>query len=529
MGLQILQWQFNSALDLLEICTFMRLYSSPSTFASVVYDTDLCLLLPLMYLTMATMALLLYGVVVTTHQTRSAPVVHTTITLLGVWTLLLDFLLVMNMSQVEASVLYHTHSVDALTYTFQAGILVITALSLWLGMGYCVRTRLNAYEYVVLVLLATSGMMLLVGSQDLLGLYLAIELQSLCMYVLAAYARYSEFAVEAGLKYFVLGAFSSGLLLYGASLLYGATGTTNLYDMAHMFAGGTQEALSTTMGMPMCELGLVLLLVGLLFKLAAAPFHMWSPDVYEGAPTSVTAYFMMVPKIAFVGALLRVLYGGCIDLMDTWQTVLILSSGLSMIVGAFAALVQTRLKRLLALSSVGHVGFMLAAASTGTPEGVRALVVYLAMYVIMNMTLFTYILGHAQGGSSPRLVTDLTGIARTQPLAALALCIMWFSMAGIPPLGGFYGKAMVFYSTMAGQISSLAVLGVLTSVVSCFYYIRVIKIMYFETSPTWPEAPRVSAIGGIVQALGVGVLVGLMAYPGPLDTMAQRVALALCT
>jgi NADH-quinone oxidoreductase subunit N len=498
------------------------------SFVTMVFDVDLPLMIPLMYLSVATMAVLMYGVVYSTDTHRHAPVLQQAATGVSLWILVLTLGLVCNTPDLEATVLYHTQSIDDVSTTLQAGILLATMVSLWSGLGYCIRTRLNTYEYVVLVLLATQGMMLLVASQDLVGLYLAIELQSLCFYVLAAYARHSEFAVEAGLKYFVLGAFSSGLLLFGASLMYGATGTTNLMDMATILAGGTQDILTTTHGMPTCELGLILITVGLLFKLAAAPFHMWSPDVYEGAPTSVTAYFMMVPKIAFMGALVRVLYGGCYDLLDTWQTVLVLASGLSMIVGAFAALIQTRLKRLLALSSVGHVGFMLAAVSTGTVEGVQAMFVYLAIYTVMNMTMFTYILGGREGGQSPRLVTDLTGLGYTQPLIALTMCVIWFSMAGIPPLAGFYSKAMVFYSAVAGHMSTLAVLGVLTSVVSCFYYIRVIKVMYFETSPTWPEAPRMSYTAACLQALGVGMLVCLMAYPAPLENMAQRIALCVC-
>jgi NADH-quinone oxidoreductase subunit N len=204
------------------------------------------------------------------------------------------------------------------------------------------------------------------------------------------------------------------------------------------------------------------------------------------------------------------------------------ASASSMLVGAFAALVQTRIKRLLALSSVGHVGFMLAAASTGTIEGVEALVVYLVVYIIMNISMFTYLLGSRNNGETPRLITDLTGLGVTQPLVALAMCIMWFSMAGIPPLAGFYSKAMVFYSTVAGHVSTLAVLGVLTSVVSCFYYIRVIKIMYFETSTTWPEAPRMSSMASTIQAVGTLLLVGLMLYPTPLEALARSVALSIC-
>lgn len=495
---------------------------------AVVFDTDLPLVIPTLYLSVATLSLLIYGVVYSTSPARGAPVLQRCATRLGIWSIFLTLLLVCNAPSVEALVLYTTQSVDTLSLYFQGGILVATAASLLCGLGYCTRTRLNSYEYVVLCMLASLGMMLLVSSQDLVGLYLAMELQSLCLYVLVAYARYSEFAVEAGLKYFVLGAVSSGLFLFGASLLYGATGTTHLLDMAQLLSGGGVDATTTTTGLPTCELGLVLLLVGLLFKLAAAPFHMWSPDVYEGAPTSVTAYAMMVPKVAFVGVLLRVLYGGFYDLMDTWQTVLVLSSALSMLVGAFGALVQTRLKRLLALSSVGHVGFMLAAASTGTLEGVQALVVYLVVYTLMNGVVFSHMLGGSSGGDSPRLVTDLTGLGATQPLVALGLCALWFSMAGIPPLAGFYSKAAVFYAAVAGGVSSLAVLGVLASVVSCFYYIRVIKVMYFEQPSTRPLATEMSPGASGIQALCVLCLVGLMAYPGPLDTLARGVALSVC-
>jgi len=495
---------------------------------SMVFDVDLPLLIPFLYCSVATLGILVYGVYYSTNTHRHAPVLMSNATYMALWILALTNVLLYNAPDVSATVLYHTQSLDSVSTTLHMAIVCTTMVSLWCGVGYCIRSRLNSYEYVVLILLATQGMMLLVSSQDFLSLYLAIELQSLCFYVLAAYARHSEFAVEAGLKYFVLGALSSGLLLLGASLMYGATGTTNFMDMAQLYAGGTHTALITTQGMPTCELGLLLVLTGLLFKLAAAPFHMWSPDVYEGAPTSVTAYFMMVPKIAFMGALVRVLYGACYDFMDTWQTVLVVASAMSMMVGAFAALVQTRLKRLLALSSVGHVGFMLAALSTGTPEGVQAMFLYLFVYTCMNITMFTYILGDAQGGQSPRLVTDLTGIGVSQPLLALTLCVGWFSMAGIPPLAGFYSKAMVFYSAVAGHMNSLAVLGVLTSVVSCFYYIRVIKVMYFETSSTWPEAPRMNYVSACIQACSIIVLVCLMMYPSPIESVAQRLALCVC-
>nr|ATZ81794.1 NADH-ubiquinone oxidoreductase chain 2 [Picochlorum sp. 'soloecismus'] len=499
-----------------------------STHAVFVVENDIPLMFPVIYLSIATMALLLYGVVASTSVTRHAPVLQVPVTHIALWSLVLTYGLLWNMPCVEASVFYNTQLLDTYTSLFQMGIILATGVSLWCGLGYCLRTRINAYEYVVLILLATQGIVLLVASQDLVGLYLAIELQSLCFYVLAAYARYSEFAVEAGLKYFVLGAFSSGLLLFGASLLYGATGTTNLMDMAQMFAGGITDALVTTGGMPTCELGMILVTVGLLFKLAAAPFHMWSPDVYEGAPTSTTAYFIIVPKIAFMGALLRVLYGGWYDCMDTWQPSIILASGASMLVGAFAPLIQTRIKRLLALSSVGHVGFILAAVSTGTVEGIQALVVYLVIYTIINSTMFTYILGGSTGGESPRRITDFTGLGTTQPLVALTLSIIWFSMAGIPPLAGFYSKVMVFYSTVAGHISTLAVLGVLISVVSCFYYIRVIKVMYFETPTMWPESSRMSYGGSLIQAVGMVCLLGIMLYPRPLEYLAKSIAYTIC-
>jgi len=348
-----------------------------------------------------------------------------------------------------------------------AAIMVLVA-----GQAY-VREKMSAFEYPVLICFAVLGMMMMVSANGLMSLYLGLELQSLSLYVAAAFRRDSGRATEAGLKYFVLGAVSSGLLLYGCSLIYGFTGTLDFDGLAYLLDGAAPASAGVVTG-------LMFLLAGLAFKVSAVPFHMWTPDVYEGAPTPVTAFFAAAPKIAALALLIRVLAGPFQGMLEDWRQVIILLSVLSMLLGAFAAIVQTDLKRLLAYSSIGHAGYALIGLAAGTAESVQAMLIYLAVYLFMTVGVFACILALRVNDRTIRAIPELAGLKSEKPLLALVLMVLMFSMAGIPPMAGFIGKFVIFKAAVDSGLTLLAVTGALASVVSAFYYLRIIKIMYFD-------------------------------------------------
>ncbi len=351
-------------------------------------------------------------------------------------------------------------------------ILAGSALAIVMSRSYMQRENAWRFEYPVLILLATVGMMMMVSANDLIALYLGLELQSLALYVIAAFQRDTVRSTEAGLKYFVLGALSSGMLLYGASLVYGFAGTTSFERLATVFEGGDPSVGAVV--------GLVFVIAGLAFKVSAVPFHMWTPDVYEGAPTPVTALFSVAPKIAAIALFVSVMVGPFRELLQQWQQVVVLVSIASMLLGAFAAIVQTNIKRLMAYSSIGHVGYILLGLAAGTEDGVRGILIYVAIYMVMNLGTFAVILSMRRHNVMVEEISDLAGLSRSQPLMALALAIFMFSMAGIPPLAGFFGKLYIFMPAIDAGLVIPAVIGVVSSVVSAFYYLRIIKIAYFD-------------------------------------------------
>jgi NADH-quinone oxidoreductase subunit N len=328
-------------------------------------------------------------------------------------------------------------------------------------------------------------MLLLVSSYDLLSLYLGVELMSLSFYILAAYKRNSEFSGEAGLKYFILGAFSSGLLLFGSSMLYGFTGMTNFEDIAKLLVG--LGAMTDTVSYNGIIIGILFISVALLFKVAAAPFHMWSPDVYEGSPTPITAFFSTVPKVALLGLFIRLYYYTFFDFITLWQELFITCAIVSMIWGSVAALAQRRIKRLMAYSGIVNIGYMLVGVASGTITSIVVLLVYLVIYVIMTIVFFSFMLGmqNYRTGALNVYLTDLTNIGKTNTVVALAVSLILFSMIGLPPLAGFFGKMYLFLAVINSELYAAAILGVLSSVVAAFYYIRIIKLMYFESGKTF--------------------------------------------
>ncbi|HXW27458.1 MAG TPA: NADH-quinone oxidoreductase subunit NuoN [Xanthobacteraceae bacterium] len=389
------------------------------------------------------------------------------------------------------------------------------AAALLMSFDYAKRQMRPTFEFPVLILLSVTGMLMLISAADLIALYLGLELMSLCLYVLAAFDRESVRATEAGLKYFVLGALSSGMLLYGASLIYGFTGTVS-------FAGIAAAAGSGGIGL---VFGLVFLFAGLCFKVSAVPFHMWTPDVYEGAPTPVTAFFAAAPKVAAIAVFVRAAVVAFPTVAAQWQQILVFVAIASMVLGAFAAIGQRNIKRLMAYSSIGHMGYALVGLAAGTPEGVQGVVVYMTIYVAMTLGTFACILAMRRGDAMVEEIADLKGLARTQPAMAFFLAMLLFSMAGVPPLAGFFAKFYVFLAAIKAGLYTLAVIGVLASVVGCYYYLMIVKVMYFDE----PEGRFETMPGELKTVLGVTGLFVLVffVYPAPLVDAAATAAKSL--
>ena len=363
---------------------------------------------------------------------------------------------------------------DGMTRFLKVLVLIAAALTLLMTFDDFARAKVLLFEYPVLVLLATLGMMMMVSANDLIALYLGIELQSLALYVIAAFKRDDVRSSEAGLKYFVLGALSSGMLLYGASLLYGVTGSTGYAAIA---AAAASEGMAANLGL---IVGLVFVMVGLAFKISAVPFHMWTPDVYQGAPTPVTAFFAGAPKVAAMALLLRFTQSALPTVAPQWQQIVIFLSIASMVLGAFAAIGQTNIKRLIAYSSIGHVGFALVGLASNNAEGTAGVLIYLAIYVAMTLGTFACVLSMRRGDKNVEDIDQLAGLAKTDLRLASILALLMFSLAGIPPLAGFWAKWYAFLPAIKAGLYPLAIIGVVASVVGAFYYLRIIKIMFFD-------------------------------------------------
>jgi NADH-quinone oxidoreductase subunit N len=390
-----------------------------------------------------------------------------------------------------------------------------TAVAILMSFDFVRRAGMRKFEYPILMLLSAVGMGMLISATDLIALYLGLELMSLSLYVIAAIDRDSAKSTEAGLKYFVLGALSSGMLLYGASLIYGATGHIS-------FAGIAQAAPQGGLAL---TFGLVFLLAGLCFKVSAVPFHMWTPDVYEGAPTPVTAFFAAAPKVAAMAVFVRATMTAFPTVTLQWQQIVVFVSIASMALGSFAAIGQTNIKRLLAYSSIGHMGFALVGLAAGTQEGVQGVLMYIAIYVAMTLGTFACVLSMKRSGGMVENISDLAGLSRTSPMMAFLLAMLMFSLAGIPPLAGFFAKFYVFIAAINAGLYALAVIGVLTSVVGAYYYLAIVKTMYFdEPQKSFEPMPGEQAI-----VLGVAGLFNLLffVYPAPLLDAATAAAKSL--
>ncbi|GBU18956.1 MULTISPECIES: NADH-quinone oxidoreductase subunit NuoN [Methylobacterium] len=405
---------------------------------------------------------------------------------------------------------------DAFSRVMKALILLGSSATILLSRDYFQRERIDRFEYPILVVLCTIGMMVMASANDLISLYLGLELQSLAAYVIAAFHRDDLKSTEAGLKYFVLGALSSGMLLYGSSLIYGFTGTVSFPGIVSALHAGSGFGI---------VLGIVFVAAGVAFKMSAVPFHMWTPDVYEGSPTPVTAFFASAPKMAAVAMSVRVFAGAFQDVAAIWQQIIIFIAIASMALGSFAAIGQRNLKRLMAYSSIGNIGYALIGLAAAKEDGVRGVVIYMVIYLAMTLGAFAIILSLRRGRQMFESIDDLAGLSRTHPVLAFCLAMMMFSLAGIPPLAGFFAKFYVFAAAIKEGLVTLAVIGVVTSVVGAFYYLRLVKVMYFDEPQAGYE--RIPPGSAIVLGLSSVVVILFWLAPAPLVAVAGAAAKAL--
>ena len=460
-------------------------------------------ILPELFVSLAIMTLLMLG----TFIKNSFKLIN----LLTILSLIFGIALVLNQPDNVIKIFNGSYIIDDLSIFMKSLTMLFCIFVLLSSKEYIKINKIDKIEYLVLVLSSVLGMIIMISSYDLIIFYLGLELQSLCLYILASFQKNEERSTEAGLKYFVLSALASGLLLYGCSLVYGFTGSTNFEIISENL---TKSSLGATFG-------IVFIIVGLAFKISVVPFHMWTPDVYEGAPTSVTNFFALIPKIAALCVFIRFMYVPFINMIDEWQTIIIFMSVSSMILGAFAAIGQNNIKRLMAYSSISHMGYALAGLATGTISGINATLIYLTIYLVMNLGAFGCIFMMKRENVYHENISELSGLYRNHPLLALSLLIIFFSLAGIPPLAGFFAKFYIFIAVIESKMYTLAIVGLVTTVISAFYYLRIIKIIYFDR----PKKPfEISYDFGLKATLIVATILTLtyFIYPSVLiDTIAS--------
>ena len=467
-------------------------------------------LLPEMVLGIGVMVLILYGA---WRGDRAVEGINVGALLLLLFAL---FLVMSQPAGIKVTTLSGSFIQDSFAKVMKALVLLGSAAAILLSRDYFQRARIDRFEYPILIVLCTIGMLVMVSANDLIALYLGLELQSLAAYVIAAFHRDDLKSTEAGLKYFVLGALSSGMLLYGSSLIYGFTGTVSF--------PGIVSALNESAGFGIM-LGIVFVAAAMAFKMSAVPFHMWTPDVYEGAPTPVTAFFASAPKMAAVAMTVRIFIGALPDVTAIWQQIIIFIAIASMALGSFAAIGQRNLKRLMAYSSIGNIGYALVGLAAGTQAGIMGVVIYMIIYLAMTLGAFAIILSMRRKNEMFETIDDLSGLSRTHPVIAFCLAMMMFSLAGIPPLAGFFAKWYVFAAAIDAKMYVTAVIGVVTSVVGAFYYLRLVKVMYFDE----PRAPYEAMAPGlrIVLALSSVVVILFVLIPAPLRNAADAAAKSL--
>ncbi len=467
--------------------------------------SNLNFVFPEIFISVGFMFLLILGV----YKKNSTNLIYN----LSIVFLVILFVLVINLfSLSEISLFNQSYSIDRLSIimkvlTIGSGIFVLIS-----STNYIKNLKIFKIEYPILILTSILGMMVMISSNDLIVFYLGLELQSLALYVLASFNRDNVLSSESGVKYFILSALSSGLLLYGCSLIYGFSGTTN-FNLISQSIESVQYGLT---------LGVVFILVGLAFKISAVPFHMWAPDVYQGSPTSVTLFFAILPKIAALTVFIRFLYIPFINLIEQWQLIMIFLSIASMLFGSIAAIGQKNLKRLIAYSSIGHMGYALAGLTTGTNQGIQSSIVYISIYLFMNLAFFSCMFMIKRNNKYYENLDDLSGLSKNHPLLSICLMIILFSLAGIPPLAGFFAKFYIFMAVIEQKMFFLAIAGLLSTVIAAFYYLRIIKIIYFD--PQKEKYDSNHSIGlKITLAISTIFIVAYFIYPSSLIDLISKV------
>jgi NADH-quinone oxidoreductase subunit N len=464
---------------------------------------NLSILLPEIFLTLSIFSILMIGVFIK----DSFNLIFNLTSLI----LILTAAIIFNSPNNVEKIFLDSFMRDPFSNFFKILILVSSFFVLNASKHFIIDNKLAKFEYPIIVLLSILGMFFMVSSNDIILFYLGLELQSLSLYILAAIDRDNLRSSESGIKYFILSALSSGLLLYGCSLLYGFTGSTNFDLIAEQL---TKENTGAIFAM-------VFILVGLAFKVSAVPFHMWTPDVYEGAPTSITSYFAVVPKVAGLAVLIKFMFIPFSNILAEWQTIIIFISIASMILGAIAAIGQKNIKRLLAYSSISHVGYALAGVATGVISGYQSAIVYIAIYVIMNIGAFSCLYLLKKDGEYKENISDLSGISKKQPILAISFLIILFSLAGIPPLGGFFAKFYVFTAVLEQKMYALAIIGLLTTVISAFYYLKIIKTIYFDDSLITYD-PTKNKIAQFSILISCSILITFFLYPSTLNNLVDK-------
>ena len=467
---------------------------------------NLDLIFPEIFLSLSIMLLLMIGV----FKKNSERLVYNLSTII---LLILLALLVNLFSISETYVFNESYKIDNLS-SFMKILTIVSAIFVMISSStYLKSLNILKIEYPILILSSILGMMVMISSNDLIVFYLGLELQSLALYVLASFNRDNVLSSESGLKYFVLSALSSGLLLYGCSLVYGFSGTTNFTNIAY---SSTNIDYGVTFG-------LVFIIVGLAFKISAVPFHMWAPDVYQGSPTAVTLFFAALPKVAALTVIIRFLYIPFVNLIDQWQTIIVFISIASMVFGAVAAIGQSNLKRLIAYSSIGHMGYALAGIASGTNQGIQSSITYISIYLVMTLAFFSCLFMLRKKEVFYEKIDDLSGLSTNHPVLSISLLVVLFSLAGIPPLAGFFAKFYIFMAVIEQSMYFLAIVGLLSTVIAAFYYLRLIKIIYFDKPKEKFETDH--AIGlKITLAISTGILVIYFIYPGLLNEIVSRIS-----
>ena len=462
---------------------------------------NLNIMLPEIFLSLSIFTILMLGVFIK----KSFSIIFNLTSLI----IIITIAIIINNPDNKVKIFLESFTRDAFSNYFKILILISSLFVLNSSKNFIIENKLDKFEYPIIILLSILGMFFMVSSNDLILFYLGLELQSLSLYILASIDRDNLRSTESGIKYFVLSALSSGLLLYGCSLLYGFTGSTNFDSIAEQL--NTENAGAV--------FAMVFILVGLAFKVSAVPFHMWTPDVYEGAPTSITSYFAVVPKVAGLALLIKFMFIPFSNILLEWQTIIIFISIASMILGAVAAMVQKNLKRLLAYSSIGHIGYALAGVATGVISGYQSAIIYISIYVIMNIGAFSCLYLLKKDGQYKENISDLSGISKKHPILAISFLIILFSLAGVPPLGGFFAKFYVFVAVLEQQMYTLAIIGLVTTVMSAFYYLKIIKTIYFDDNViTFDPARNKFAQLSII--LSCGILLTFFLYPSVFNNVA---------